>query len=52
VLEAFLRVTDEPLPAAYVLAVRGYEFELGAPMSAAAARNLEAALEMLVSRID
>jgi len=51
VLQAFLRVTDEPLPPAFVLAVRGYEFELGAPMSAAAARNLDAALEMLVSRL-
>ena len=50
VLAAFLRVTDDPLPPAFVLAVRGYEFELGAPMSAAAARNLDAALEMLVSR--
>jgi hydrogenase maturation protease len=51
VLQAFLRVTDEPLPAAFVLAVRGYDFELGAPMSAAAARNLDAALEMLVSHL-
>jgi hydrogenase maturation protease len=52
VLEAFLRVTDEPLPAAFVLAVRGYDFALGAPLSAAAARNLDAALEMLVARIN
>jgi hydrogenase maturation protease len=51
VLQAFLRVTDEPLPAAFVLAVRGYAFELGAPMSAAAARNLEAALAMLTARL-
>ena len=51
VLQAFLRVTDEPLPAAFVLAVRGYEFGLGAPMSAAAARNLEAALDMLVAHL-
>jgi hydrogenase maturation protease len=51
VLEAFLRVTDEPLPAAFVLAVRGYAFELGAPLSAAAARNLDAALQMLYSRL-
>jgi hydrogenase maturation protease len=50
VLQAFLRVTEEPLPAAFVLAVRGYDFELGAPVSAAASRNLDAALEMLVSR--
>ena len=51
VLEALLRITDAPLPAAFVLAVRGYDFELGAPMSAAAARNLEAALDMLVSHL-
>jgi hydrogenase maturation protease len=51
VLAAFLRVTDAPLPAAFVLAVRGYDFELGAPMSAAAAHNLDAALEMLVARL-
>ena len=51
VLSAFLRVTDAPLPAAYVLAVRGYTFELGAPMSATAARNLDAALEMLVASL-
>jgi hydrogenase maturation protease len=50
VLAAFQRVTDEPLPAAFVLAVRGYQFELGAPISAAAADNLDAALEMLVAR--
>jgi len=51
VLQAFTRITDEPLPPAFVLAVRGYEFELGAPMSAAAAHNLDAALEMLVARL-
>jgi hydrogenase maturation protease len=51
VLAAYLRVTDEPLPPAFVLAVRGYAFELGAPMSAAATHNLDAALEMLVSRL-
>jgi hydrogenase maturation protease len=50
VLEAFRRVTEEPLPSAFVLAVRGYDFELGAPMSAAAARNLDAAMEMLIAR--
>ncbi len=51
VLAAFLRVTDEPLPAAFVLAVRGYDFELGAPMSAAASRNLDAAMDMVVSHL-
>jgi hydrogenase maturation protease len=51
VLQAFLHVADAALPAAYVLAVRGYAFELGAPLSVAAACNLDAALQMLVSRI-
>jgi hydrogenase maturation protease len=50
VLEAFRRVTGEPPPPAFVLAVRGYAFDLGAPMSAAAARNLDAALQMLKTR--
>jgi hydrogenase maturation protease len=52
VVDAFLRVADAPPPAAYVLAVRGYAFELGAPLSAAAERNLEAALRMLVARLN
>jgi hydrogenase maturation protease len=51
VLEALLRLSDAPLPAASVLAVRGYAFELGAPLSVAAARNLDAALKMLVARL-
>jgi hypothetical protein len=38
------------LPAAFVLAVRGYQFELGAALSDAAAANLEAALAMLIAR--
>lgn len=40
-------------PPAYVLGVRGHAFELGAPLSAGAERNLEAAwalLERLLSR--
>ena len=51
VLDAFERVTEAPLPAAFVLAVRGYDFELGADLSAAAAANLDAALRMLISRL-
>lgn len=50
VLEAFVRVTDAPLPAAFVLAVRGYDFELGASLSDAAAANLASALQMLIAR--
>jgi hydrogenase maturation protease len=51
VLDAYQRVTGAPLPLAFVLAVRGYQFELGAPLSGAAAANLDAALQMLVSRL-
>ena len=50
VLEAFERVTQAPLPATFTLAVRGYDFELGAALSDAAAANLDAALHMLMSR--
>jgi hydrogenase maturation protease len=51
VLHVYRQCTDAPLPEARVLAVRGFEFELGAPLSDAAARNLEAALEALVARL-
>jgi len=51
VLDVYRRYTDAPLPAARVLAVRGVEFELGAPLSEAAARNLDAALEALVAHL-
>ena len=51
VLAAYRRVTEAPLPAAYVLGVRGYAFELGADLSSEAAANLDAALRMLVARL-
>ena len=51
VLHVYGECTDAPLPAAFVLAIRGYDFELGAPLTDAAARNLEAALEILVARL-
>jgi len=51
VLEAYLRVTGAPLPDTFVLAVRGYDFALGAALSEAAAANLEAALHMLIPRL-
>ena len=50
VLEAFGRVAGEPPPAAFILAVRGYDFELGAALGEAAAANLDAAMDMLVAR--
>lgn len=48
VLDAYRRLTGEEPPPAQLLAIRGHEFELGAPLSAAAAANLEAALQAVV----
>lgn len=43
VLETFERVTGRDAPEAWVLAVRGEAFELGAPLSTGARAHLEAA---------
>lgn len=43
VLETFERCTGKPAPAAWVLAVHGEHFELGAGLSVAARENVEAA---------
>jgi hydrogenase maturation protease len=51
VLETCRRLSPGPLPPAWVLAVRGYEFALGAPLSPPAAANLDAALETLLERL-
>jgi hydrogenase maturation protease len=51
VLHVYRQYTDAPLPVARVLAVRGFEFELGAPLSGRAAANLDAALEALVAHL-
>lgn len=42
-LHAYRQVYGEDAPPAFLLRVRGYEFELGAPPSGDAAANLEAA---------
>jgi len=47
VLETFERCTGKAAPPAWVLAVRGEHFELGAELSAAGRDNLEAAWEIL-----
>jgi hydrogenase maturation protease len=47
VLDAYRRLTDDEPPPARLLAIRGYEFDLGAPLSAPAAGNLQAALAAL-----
>jgi hydrogenase maturation protease len=44
VLDTFHRLAGTPPPPARLLAIRGYGFDLGAPLSAGAAANLAAAL--------
>lgn len=51
VLDTYVRVTGLPLPSAHVLAIRGYAFELGAPLSEQAAANLDAAAACLAKRL-
>jgi hydrogenase maturation protease len=46
-LHHYRQLVGEP-PEAFVLAIRGYEFSLGAPISAAAAQNLDAALNYVL----
>ena len=52
VLDAYRRLTGEEPPSALLLAIRGYGFELGAPVSGQAAANLQAALLALTPAID
>ncbi len=51
VLAAYERHYGQAAPPAYVLAIRGYEFELGEELSKRAALNLEAALAFLAGRL-
>jgi hydrogenase maturation protease len=51
VLDAYMRVVDAPLPPAFVVAIRGYAFELGAAPSERALANLEAAVTEVVRRL-
>jgi hydrogenase maturation protease len=50
-LALFRQVTAEDPPPAGLLAIRGYGFELGSPLSDRAAANLEAALTFLTRRL-
>jgi hydrogenase maturation protease len=43
-LAVYQRIERAPAPPAWTLAIRGYAFELGAPLSAKAEANLDAAL--------
>ena len=48
VLQVYLQTEDTEPPPAFVLCVRGEEFELGEPLSAAAESHLEAAFDLLM----
>jgi len=50
-LDTYRRVVDAAIPPTWLLAIRGYAFELGAPLSPAATTNLEAAVAMLANRL-
>jgi hydrogenase maturation protease len=57
VLSVLARISQQPVPPAFVLCVAGASFELGDGLSAAAARNADCAFELLknlcrVSRFD
>ncbi len=49
VLDACIRLTGSDPPPSRLLAIRGYDFELGAPLSDEAAANLDAALAAIVT---
>ena len=51
VLATYVRVRGEPPPESWVLCVRGESFELGEPLSVAAAAHLEAAWSELSRRL-
>ena len=41
VLAVYAQINDEPSPPAFMLSIRGYEFELGEPLSQQARANLQ-----------
>jgi len=47
VLAVYQQVCDQALPETNVLSIRGYEFELGSPISAAAGENMRHAVSFL-----
>jgi hydrogenase maturation protease len=50
-LAAYVRHYATPPPSAFLLAVQGYDFELGQALSPDGAKNLEAALNHLMGRL-
>jgi hydrogenase maturation protease len=50
-LPVFEQVSDEEAPATWLLAIRGYGFDLGSPVSERARENLEKAVELLLRQL-
>jgi hydrogenase maturation protease len=50
-LPVFEQVLDEEAPATWLLAIRGYGFDLGSPVSERARENLEEAIERLLRQL-
>ncbi len=51
VLRIFEQITRDSAPMAYLLAIRGYSFDLGNPLSDAAEANLAQAIDYLLPRL-
>ena len=52
VLAVYEQINDGPPPPAFMLSIRGYEFELGQPMSAQAGANLQDAYSLACEFLD
>lgn len=50
-LQAFAAIDQGPPPTAFALAVRGYSFDLGKPLSAGAAANLDRAWSLIQTMV-
>jgi hypothetical protein len=51
VLRVLAKIHPDPLPPTWLLAIRGYAFDLGQPLSEGARTNLDAALTLLETRL-
>jgi hydrogenase maturation protease len=49
-LDVYRQVVAAPMPPTWLLAIRGYSFELGAPLGDQARANLDAAVALLAGR--
>jgi hydrogenase maturation protease len=52
VLRVFAEIHPKPAPPTWLLAIRGYEFDLGQPLSPGALANLDAALVLLEQHLE